>query len=132
MKEILNFDFSYFPLQQQYHLQSQPQVQMQVTQQQHLQSHSQPLFNQSGMYDNAQMYQAQMAQKHPSSYGSQFDSFLVNQGYTQNALPQYQQQPTNHAQLSQMYANQQHYSTNSKQNSNQQNIRNQPIKYRDK
>lgn len=105
---------------------------MQATPQQHQQTHSQPLFNQSGMYDNAQMYQAQMAQKQPTSYGSQFDSFLVNQGYTQNALPQYQQQPTNHAQMSQMFANQQHYSAYNKQNSNQQNIRNQPIKYRDK
>lgn len=86
-------------------------------------------FHQSAMFDNAQMYQAQMA-KQPSSYNNQYDSFLTNQGYAQNALPQYQQQ-ANHAQMAQMYGNQQLYAYN-KQNPNQQNVRNQPIKYRDK
>lgn len=122
-----------FPLQQQYH--SQPQVPMQAQQQQQQpQSHSQPLFGQSAMYDNAQMYQAQMAQKQPSSYGGQFDNFLLNQGYTQNTLPQQYQQQASHAQqMSQMFANQQqHYPSYNKQNANQQNIRTQPIKYRDK
>lgn len=120
-------NYFYFPLQQQYQSQSQSQPQLQAQQQQQ----QQQLFHQSAMYDNAQMYQAQMA-KQPTSYNSQFDSFLANQGYTQNALPPQYQQQQNHAQMPQMYANQQHYPYN-KQNANQQNIRNQqPIKYRDK
>lgn len=87
--------------------------------------------NQSALYDNAQMYQAQpMVKTQPSSFNSQYDNFLANQGYGQNTLPQYQQQQANHAQMSQIFPNQQHYSY--KQNSNQQNVRNQPIKYRDK
>lgn len=105
--------------------QSQDQMQ---PQQQDSQSHSQMLYHQqqqSSMCDNAQ-YQAQMA-KQPTSYNSQYDNFLANQGYQSGGTmpPQYP------GQMSQMYSNQQHYSYN-KQAPNQQNVRNQPIKYRDK
>lgn len=106
-------------------VQYQSQAQSMQAQQQ---AQSQPLFHQS--YDNAQMYQTPMTKQSSTTYNSQFDSFLANQGYGQNPLPSYQQQ-SNHAQMSQMFANQQHYPYN-KQNPNQQNLRNQPIKYRDK